>query len=247
MTDFTISLAGIPIHVAALHSETRDYCEEYLCDQKPRISFELTAADIEYEREHAVRRDIASGIIPVAHSDHYLETLALLRKTARAILDYDVLLFHGAVVVVEGRAYLFTAPSGTGKTTHIRLWLDRFPGAYVLNGDKPFLKVEADGRVLACGAPWRGKERYGRNEILPLEAVCLLERAIENRIESVSLKDALNVLIQQTHMPSDSTATLKTLRLIEKIGQGTRLYRLECNMEPDAARVSSRAMIGGLS
>ena len=159
------------------------------------------------------------------------------------LLERDVLLFHGCVMACEGRAYLFTAPSGTGKTTHCRLWLDRFPGSHVLNGDKPLLRIEEE-RVFACGTPWQGKERYGCNEILPLEAICFLERDTVNHIAPVSFHDAFPALLAQTHRPAGGAAMLKTLALLEKLGQRTRLYRLGCNREPEAAELSFTTMHG---
>ena len=156
--------------------------------------------------------------------------------------NHGVVLFHGSVVAVEGKAYLFAAPSGTGKTTHTKLWLDLIPGSYVLNGDKPFLKINS-GHVLACGTPWRGKERYGCNEILPLEAICFLERDSENSITPMVLNQALQVLMSQIYLPNDTSSILKVLSMCKKIGNATRLYRLKCNMDPDAAVVSSSAML----
>ena len=102
--------------------------------------------------------------------------------TAARLIDFDVLLFHGSVVAVDGQAFLFTAKSGTGKTTHTRLWLKQIPGCHVLNGDKPLLLFRNDG-IYACGTPWQGKENYGTNEILPLKSICLFNRDIKNHKE----------------------------------------------------------------
>ena len=114
----------------------------------------------------------------------------------------------------------------------------------MLNGDKPLLRVETD-RVLACGTPWRGKEQLGRNEMLPLEAICFLERDEVNHIEAVSLHDALPSLIAQTNRPTEPQAVMHTLELIGRVGGMARLYRLGCNMEPEAAHISYHALFGG--
>lgn len=243
MTTFIISIAGVPMHVTALYESTARYCAEYLCDETPQIELTVSQEDIEYERAKSAREDAFNGL-PRSHSDRNLETLALYRKIAAALLSRGVLLFHGAVIAYDGKAYLIAAPSGTGKTTHCRLWLSEIPGSHILNGDKPLLRFEED-RVYACGTPWRGKEGYGRNEILPLEAVCILNRDSQNHIETVSFHDALPALLGQSNRPEDPSLMMKTLELIDRLGRLTKLYRLGCNMEPEAAHISFRAMCEG--
>ena len=243
MAAFTISLAGIPIAVSPCYSTISDYFVDYRCDETPLFSVSASFRDIEYERTEFNKRRQRDGLAACSSSDVVLEAMALLRAIANRIIDYNVLLFHSSVIAVDGKAYIFTAPSHTGKTTHTRLWLEQLPQAHVLNGDKPFLKVEANGRILACGTPWRGKEHYGVNEMLPLEAICLLERDETNHIEAISFKEALNTLILQTHLPNDPLSKVKAIQLIGRVGQSVKLYQLGCNMNPEAARVSIHAML----
>ena len=244
MTEFTISLAGWPIGVRALFESTMRFCEGYLTRETPKISVCVTEEDIAAEHEKARREDALEGLAPHRYSDAYLETLALYRKITAALLGHDILLFHGCVMGYAGRAYIFTAPSGTGKTTHSRLWLSEIPGSYVLNGDKPLLRVERD-RVLACGTPWQGKEKMGRNEMLPIAAICVLKRDSANRIRPLTAHDALPALIGQSNRPQEAEAMLKTLNLIDRLSKLTDLYELGCNMEAEAAHVSFDAMAGG--
>ena len=245
MAEFTVSIANIPIRIKPLLPEIKSYFTEYLCEEEERFTVETTEDDLEYEREYSDR--IYAEEDRQQWPPRYLETLALLRKIANQAVEYDTILFHGAVVAFEGKAYLFTAPSGTGKTTHIRLWLGTLPGAYILNGDKPFLQIGKDGSVLACGTPWRGKEHYGRNEILPLEGICLLERDTYNHIQTITPKESVNRLLRQTYIPPRSGAMIKTISILDQISKGVRLYRLGCNMEPEAAEVSIGAMVRGNS
>ena len=77
---------------------------------------------------------------------------------------------------MDGQAVLFTAKSGTGKSTHTKLWRDLFgERAVMVNDDKPLLRILKDG-VLVCGTPWDGKHRLSTNCALPLKAICILER-----------------------------------------------------------------------
>ncbi len=242
MAEFTVALAGIPIRIVCLFPETRAYFKDYLTDAEPSFSVEISAEAIEAERRYSDEKyALEPGKKP--WSKRYLESLALLRQIADRMPEYGVILFHGSVIAVDGKAYLFTAPSGTGKTTHTRLWTETLPRAYILNGDKPFLKAEPDGRILASGAPWRGKEQYGRNEILPLEAICLLERDETNHIQAVSPKEALSTLLRQAYVPAGADRMIPAIGVLDRICRGVRLYRLGCNMDPEAAQVSIRAMI----
>lgn len=242
MPDFTVSIAGIPIGISALYPSTRAFLEEYLTQKTPLFSVEVAEEDIEFEQEQSAVQNKREGIPVQRYGARYLETLAVLRKIADRAFDYGVVLFHGSVVAVDGRAYLFTAPSGTGKTTHSKLWLERFPNAYILNGDKPFLKEE-NGRILAYGTPWRGKEQFGRNEMLPLEAICLLERGQKNSIVKIGLDEALETMLRQIHLPNTPDSMLKAVSMCDKIGKSVRLYRLKCNTDPEAAAASGNEML----
>ena len=143
---FCMALAGQAVGVSALFDETRAFCRDYLTDAPPSLRVEITPADIAFEKEKSRREAICEGRAPFDYSDAYLETLAVYRKIAAGLLDYDTLLFHGSVVAVDGAAYLFTAKSGTGKSTHTRLWQKQFGArAVMVNDDKPLIRIREDG------------------------------------------------------------------------------------------------------
>ena len=96
---------------------------------------------------------------------------------------------------------------------------------------------------MVCGSPWRGKEKYGVNEMLPLEAICLLERDTYDHIEEINHNAALATLIRQTYRPADASLLTKSLQLVGNVMQSVRLYRLGCTMNLEAAQISSQAMI----
>ena len=196
----------------------------------------ITPEDIEFERIKNIQESETEGITPVEYSDPYLETLAVYRKIATKMLNYDTMLMHGAVVAVDDKAWLFTAPSGTGKTTHINLWLDNIPGSFVVNGDKPLIRVSEE--IVAFGTPWAGKEGMQRNTGIRLCGIVFLERAQINCIDKVAFSQVLPEMIQQCFRPADKKDLERTLRLISELGKRIPLYRLKCNMEPEAARVA---------
>ena len=89
---------------------------------------------------------------------------------------YDTILFHGSAVAVDGIGYLFTAKSGTGKSTHTRLWRELFgERAVMLNDDKPLIKVSENG-IIVYGTPWDGKHRLSTNTFVPLKGICFMSK-----------------------------------------------------------------------
>lgn len=241
MPVFTIKLADIPIGIKCLYESTETFCEMFRTEEVSAFTVELGIAEILSEREIAKDQDIRDGIQPQPYSDECLETIALYRKLAEPLLRRNCLIFHGAAVAVDGYAYLFTAKSGTGKTTHAKLWIKNIQHSYILNGDKPLIKLE-NGSIILCGTLWRGKENYGVNEILPLKAICVLERDKTNHIERISPSEAFPILYQQSHHCGGYDEMVKTLELLERIAQGVQLYRLGCNMEDEAAIISYGTM-----
>ena len=242
MRDFQITLAGQAVGIRSLHDEVFQLCKDYLSDA-PELSFriETNPEDIRFEQEKSLREAVLEGKPAVLYPDSYLETLAVYRKIALRMPEYDTWLMHGSAVAVGEEAFLFTAASGTGKTTHTRLWLEQIPGAYVVNGDKPLLRMK-DGFCEICGTPWSGKENMNRNVTVPLRAICFLNRGAENRIEEIPFRDAAPLLLQQSFRSNTPFVMQKTMTLIRSLGDCVRFYRLFCNMEPEAALVSWNAM-----
>ena len=171
-------IADKVVEVNSIYDEVHEYCADYLTNEPADYSVTTTQADIDFEREKSAREDEIEGI-PIRHfSDSYLEELAAYRKIAEKMLDFDTVLFHGSVVAVDGVGYLFTAKSGTGKSTHTRLWREYFgERAVMVNDDKPLLYI-AD-TVTAYGTPYNGKHRLGTNTSVPLKAICILTRSAD--------------------------------------------------------------------
>ena len=237
-------MAGRVIGVESLYPDVHDYCRGYEADGTPDFHVVISGADIEYEREKSRRVAVADGLPAVDYPDAYLEELAVYRKIAETMPRYGTILFHGSVIAADGQGYLFTAKSGMGKSTHTRLWR-RMLGdrAEMINDDKPLLRMD-DGFFTACGTPYNGKHRLGCNREVPLHALCILTRAKENRIVRISKQEAYPMLLQQVYRPADPAALKQTLVLIDRLAALTPLFRLGCNMEPEAAEIAYREMKG---
>ena len=163
----TYKIAEKNIEIDSLFPEIHALCSDYVTNQIADFSVKISEQDIEFEREKSVRERIAEGLEIINYPDSYLETLAVYRKIADKMLSYETMLFHGSAIAVDGQAYLFTAKSGTGKSTHTRLWREVFGDrAVMVNDDKPLLKV-TDSGVTVFGTPWNGKHRLGKNNSAP--------------------------------------------------------------------------------
>ena len=244
MYTFFIRLAEIDISVTCLYEQTVEFCQDYriphLRDDFVEVKIEET--DLEMEREKAKRE---YGDAHVQFSEPYLETLAVYRQIARQVTKYGIILFHGSVVAVDGEAYLFTAPSGTGKSTHTRLWREVFEDrAFMVNDDKPLLKLCEDGTVKAYGTPWAGKHGLSRNVGIPLKGICILARGEQNRICRLSATEAFSTMFQQTYRPANQSEVMKeTLQILNHV-MGIGIWRLECTISKEAVKLSYEAMSG---
>ena len=237
-----IRLAEQNLSITTLGSEVPDLCDGYHAEGVIAFSVVTVQKDIDLEREKNIREAKIEGHPPYPFSDSYLEMLAVYRKIAERMPEYDTFLFHGSAISVDDMGYIFTAKSGTGKSTHARLWRNLMgERAVMVNDDKPLIRVTED-EAIVYGTPWDGKHRLSSNIAVPLKAICILERAEENHIVPITKSEALPMLIRQAYRPADPVALAKTLTLIDRLN--VRLYRLSCNMDISAAVLSYNTMKG---
>ena len=242
MAEFTMTIAGHAARVQSLFESTPQYFRPYLSEDTPVFFFNVTREDIDFERRFLYEEALEEGFRVRNFPDPFLERAAIQRKFAEALFDLDILLLHGSTIAVDGNAYLFTAKSGTGKSTHTRLWRETFGSrAVMVNDDKPFLKFTPEG-VLACGSPWSGKHGLDSNVALPLKGICLLERGAENRIFPLKAADVLVFLQKQCHIPADSRKFPRLLELLEELTRQVPLWRMTCTKDPEAAQIAFAAM-----
>lgn len=226
-----IKIAGLVIDVKNKYPYFESFCQGFEGEGKADFSVEVS----DEVMEKIIRES-------PEYPDGYLECLEIYRIICRKILEYDAMLMHCAAICVDGEAYLFTALSGTGKTTHINLWKQKFGDrCFVVNGDKPILRMKND-KFYACGTPWRGKENYGGNVIVPIKAVCVLNRGEKNEIKKIAPHEAISTILTQTLRTNDMYEMEKMLTLADKLLKLVPFYSLHCNMEPEAADVSYEGM-----
>ena len=159
------------------------------------------------------------------------------------LLRFDGLMLHASAVELDGRAYLFSGPCGTGKSTHTSLWQQTFgPAAQVFNDDKPALR-RLDGKWFAYGTPWCGKDGINQNKKVPLAGICFLKQAPENKIRQLSPIEAVTRIVSQTRRRFTLVENLDLmLSHAEKLAFEIPVFELENRPEPEAARLSYETM-----
>lgn len=239
----TYLLADIPIQITSLYDEVHKMCADYRTELPAHICISTTDEEIEEEGRMSDQQRKIEGLPSFQFEPSYLETLTIYRKIATEMMSHGILLMHGSVIAVDGEAYLFTALSGTGKSTHVRLWRRLFgPRAVMVNDDKPLVRVAQGNRSIVYGTPWDGKHHLSNNISVPLKAIVFLERGKENEIHEVDAKWMFPVLMQQSFRTDDAMGAIRSMQLLGVLAERVKFYDLHCNMDPEAAEVAYRGM-----
>ncbi|MCD8049616.1 MAG: hypothetical protein LUG52_08480 [Clostridia bacterium] len=235
MDTFNIELAGLPIEIKSRYDYCRRFCRDYLTDNKPVFS---VCAD---DERLAELREYSPDM-----RDEFLERDAIYSVLASKLPFYNRVVLHGACISHKGKGILFTAASGTGKSTHIGLW-KRYIGADVdiVNGDKPIFHIE-DDKITAYDTPWCGKEGWNRKHSAPMGAICFLRRTEDgaNHIRKIDPEEAISLMLRQMFHPYEPDATELMLDLFDKMLESLPMYLLACDISEDAVRCSFEALTG---
>ena len=153
-------IAGVHIAAEPQYPETIDRMEPYRCDGgEADFSVEISPeelADFTASSNFPDRPDMNEG------------PLLYTKICKRMLSEYDGFFFHSSALELDGEGYLFTALSGTGKSTHTRNWRRLFGDRVtMINDDKPIIR-KIDGRFYVCGTPWMGKSNIGCNRMAPV-------------------------------------------------------------------------------
>ena len=237
---FRIKLADILIEIHSISDKIYSLCKEYICDDQgfPLITVSINEKEINKANDDAQinATNLNNGMYRYFNPT-MLESSLILRKVADAIIKFDAFMMHGAVVAVDGWSYMFVAPSGTGKTTRAQLWLKEIPGSFVVNGDKPFLRVQEDC-IFTYGTPWSGKEDWNSNVKVPLKAIFLLERSETDVISKLTLSEAMPKLLEQVYWPSDINSIQKTISLLKDIEKSVQIYQFRSTLLNSGIRLA---------
>ena len=192
-----------------------------------------------------------SGILFLSQDFKQAKLHVLIPQEAKFALDNSLMLqyafstatlgtleMHASTVVNDGKAYLFLAKSGTGKSTHSQMWLKAIAGSHLMNDDNPVVRAHPDGRVTAFGSPWSGKTPCYRNECFPVGGFVRIERAPENRLERLGVVESYaSIYASCSGFKADSAMGDGLHATTVAAIQGAPCFVMHCLPDEDAARV----------
>lgn len=233
MDEFIVRFADIRIKIYSQYSYMRNLCKDYIIN------------DSEFDMEARASKDYLLEMrAEEAFSDEYCESLSIYEQIAKRLPHYRCFVFHGACISYKNKGLLFTAPSGTGKTTHIKLWKQCFPkDVDIVNGDKPIIKIENDG-IRVYGSPYAGKEKWNKNRSVLLHSICIIKQSNTNSIKMLTPAEAMKYLYHQIYFSkTDRECGILSLELFDDLLTRCPMYLLECNISREAVTCSFEGMI----
>ncbi len=225
-------IAGLKVEYNCTFDLLKSRSQKYLCKNQSS-QFGISLDEDYYIR----RRKLLPGT-----SDEIIEYMGIGSEFYRELLCFDGMMLHASCIAVDGEAYLFSAPSGTGKSTHTQKWLEVFPGGLIVNDDKPALR-KIDGKFYAFGTPFSGKNDISVNKGYPVKGICFLDRG-ENYIEKVGSEKALKPLLNQTVRPADESKMDALCKVAEDLLSLVPCYFMFCDISENAVRMAYNAMKG---
>ena len=167
---------------------------------------------------------------------------SLMIQYTFATAGKDTLLLHASAIRLDGKANLFFGVSGTGKSTHSRLWLENIPGCDLLNDDNPVIRFSASGECVVYGSPWSGKTLCYRNVSAPVRALVRIERAPFNKaVRLEGLNAYASIVAAVSTIRWNSTVMSRLVPVVEKAAMGVPCFIMQCLPDPEAAKVCKDA------
>lgn len=205
-------------------------------EKSPKVDISISVSDDEILE----RTKLGDGL-----NEKAAEDALILTKFCNAVLDgFDGFFFHSSCLELDGEAYIFSAVSGTGKSTHTALWRKHFGNRVtMINDDKPIIRKRG-GKFYAYGTPWMGKADIGTNTKAPIKAVYILQRAEKNSAIRVAPSQVMKQLFEATVIDVERSRMEKLLELLNEFLSTTPLFLLSCNMDESAVSAAFNAVNG---
>ena len=228
-------IADFRVRLHNKHAYTDRLCADYAA-QGEQADFDVQVTAEEVAAEQAL----------TGQPEPLCESVCLYRKLCGMLVSQDIFLLHAAVVEVGGLGYAFLGESGTGKSTHMSLWLEYLP-ATIVNGDKPLVRrIEGEDGTpvfMAYGTPWAGKENLQSNRSVPLAAIVFLEQAKRNEIARLDTATCVKQIFKQLLMPRTATDVSKLLGLVDGMVRHVPAYHLSCDISREAAELCYHTIV----
>ena len=233
MITFKIKIANTVLEINAFNETTKRYCKDFLCDEETKYIITMNEEDLKNESSNS-----NDGHVNVNE-----EISALYRKIADLLVEDSIIVFHSSAFKVDNNAFLVTARSGVGKSTHVKL-LEQYigePFSYI-NDDKPLLEV--NDNITVFSTPWNGKERRGNNNSAPLKAVIFLNRGIENIYKRIENKQEIYIkLLSQIYLPKEKSKREKALKIADELLKRVTFYEIYVNKDLQSAKMTYERII----
>lgn len=173
------------------------------------------------------------------HNTHLLMGLAF-----RYFLNtINGLVIHASVIKWQGQGIMFTAPSGTGKSTQVKLWQEYIDDVIILNDDNPAVRF-IDDKPVVYGTPWCGSSHINTNDSAPLSAIIILEQAPQNKIRLLLVEEVLTRLMPRAFLPYfDNDLLNNGLNTLEKIIAAVPVYLLQCRPDKEAVELVYQCIV----
>ena len=256
---------GEPVFTMTVHAEVPSWLEETrpewtlatAVDELPPYYYGYTFGD-KTIYEYLITREVRAGYFVMDKDyrtgDYYpcpriggrttlfqVNTSLMIQYTF-ATAGLKTLLLHASVTRYKGRGNLFFGVSGTGKSTHSRLWHEYVPGCDLMNDDNPIIRIE-DGEFLVYGSPWSGKTVCYRNVVAPVNALVRLEQYPENRIERLhSLQAYASIIAAVSTIRWNHDVMSLLIPTIERVAMTVPCFQLKCRPDEEAVRVCKKAI-----
>lgn len=237
MPSAVVKLAGIDISIASRYHENIEKFLDFISNGIAKLN--VSISDERLVEEKSLLERVYSG----RHiTEVEAEFNAIYRDLSSLLFTYGVVSFHGVLIGWNGDGILFTAPSGTGKSTHASFWKEAFPNEVsIINGDKPLLRI-IDGTLHGFGSPWKGKECIGNSSDIPIKAICHLRRG-ENMITAIpNVACALEWIFDAVMIKDRETLGVELLRWFHNAFGNVSIYDISCRMNVDSAIVARKGI-----
>ena len=231
---FRIRMANECFQVYPVTKTLKEFCSDYLDEGNEHCrEIELTEADIEYEMKASKRiHGWAAG------GRQSAERTALCRKATNLLSQNQVILLHASAVTVSGRAYLFTAPSGTGKSTYAQMWCEHFgQEAQIINDDKPFIRREQQ-EFIVYGSPFSGRRNRNSNIAVPLQGIACLCRGDHTYDKPMDEDEKWEFLMSQVHRSQEPGELVRTMETLKLLIRKVPVIKMFFTRNPESVQIS---------
>lgn len=225
-------ICGLNIQINNIYKNIENLSKDYIISNIAKPDIILNVSDSEIDNELLKYPQF---------SREYHEGVVLFRKLCKKIIPFNAFFLHSAAVSFNNEGFLFCGKSGAGKSTHAILWEKTFKDAFVLNADKPLIRL-LNGSFFVYGTPWCGKEGLQKNIYAKIAGVCFLEKSAENSIRKMSSKETLQKIFNQTVYMKNPGLNSRLMELLNKFITEIPFYSLNCNISKDAVYTAYNMM-----